>query len=88
MAKPKIIQMDQIQLQIVLLFKQGRAQTQPHKQGMIQMSKVGNLRSHLVSLHNLQQIKQTLYYQESKCSLTKYIMHNVKLISSMIGRIV
>ena len=57
MAKPKIIQMDQIQPQIVLLFKQGRAQTQPHKQGMIQMSKVGNLRSHLVSLHNLQQIK-------------------------------
>ena len=57
MVKPKIIQMDQIQLQIVLLFKQGRAQTQPHKQGMIQMSKVGNLRSHLVSLHNLQQIE-------------------------------
>ena len=57
MVKPKIIQMDQIQLQIVLLFKQGRAQTQPHKQGMIQMSKVGNLQSHLVSLHNLQQIE-------------------------------
>lgn len=55
MAKPKIIQMDQMQLQIVLLFKQGRAQTQPHKQGMIQMSKVGNHRSHLVSLHDLQQ---------------------------------